>query len=117
MNEAPHHRLHDNGRRVIFPRPPEISLDATQVSEWRNGAVLYYNACVFIRVFFTLSCDGVFLARHWSPGQYFAVLEDGGRVSEYEIHCAVDITFAVELAIRVCVKRVLIRIELATVEH
>lgn len=67
-------------------------------------------------VFFTLSCDGVFLAGHWFPGQYSAVLEDGSRVSEYEIHCAVDVTFAVELAVRVRVECVLICIELTTIE-
>lgn len=69
-----------------------------------------------VRVDFSLGGDGVLLVGHRLPGEDVAVLEDDGGVTEHEIDCSNDVAFAVELAVRVCVKCVLETVESASVE-
>lgn len=46
-----------------------------------------------------------------------AVLEDNGRVPEYEVNGAIDVALAVELALRVSVEGVLVADDVAPVDH
>nr|GMD67669.1 hypothetical protein BHE74_00022651 [Ipomoea batatas] len=91
--------LHENGGRIILPRPAEEGVDAGEVSERRNGAVLDGNAGVVVRVEFSLGGDGVLLAGHGFSGVDPAVLEDDGGVSEDEVDGADDGAVFVELAV------------------
>ena len=59
------------------------------------------NARVLIRVGSGLSCHGVFLATHWFSDVDIGVLDDGDSVAADKVNGAVDITVAVELALRV----------------
>lgn len=72
---------------------------------------------VLIRVFSVLSCDGVFLLRHGLSRVEAAVLENNCSVAEYEIHGTVNVTFAVELTIRMCIHCVLVSDDVASVDH
>lgn len=58
---------------------------------------------VLVRVFSILGRDGVLLHGHGLSGVHVAVLEHHCRITKYEVHCSVNITFAEELALRVYV--------------
>jgi hypothetical protein len=47
--------------------------------------------------------------------QDVAALEDCNRVAENKVHAAVDIAFSVKLALGICVKRVLVTFNAASV--
>lgn len=53
---------------------------------------------------------------HGPPHVDVAVLEDYLGVAEYKVDCAVDLAVAIELPLRMCVKRVLVSFDAASVE-
>lgn len=59
------------------------------------------NSGVFIGIRSSLGGNCVLLVGHGASGDDIAVLDDDRSVAEDEIHGAVDINFAVELAERV----------------
>ena len=75
------------------------------------------NACVLIWVFAVLGSNGVLLPIHWLARIDATVLEYYGCIAEYEIHRAVDVTFAEELAIGVNIEGVLVSYDVAPIDH
>lgn len=75
------------------------------------------NPGVLVRIEFPLSGEGVLLPGDGFLREDVAVLEDDGRVPEYEVYRAVDVAVTVELAVGVRVERVLKGVEPAPVEY
>nr|GMD60927.1 Os01g0312600 [Ipomoea batatas]GMD70965.1 Os01g0312600 [Ipomoea batatas] len=81
-----------------------------------RSSVLDRNAGVLVGILPSLRGEDVLLIVHGFPGVEIAVLEDDGGVAEYEVHRAVDVAVAVELAEGVDVESVLVRNEAAVEE-
>lgn len=74
------------------------------------------NRRVLKRVIAALCGDHVCLAFQWPPDVNQTVLEDDRRITEDEIYGSVDVTFSVELALRVDHEGVLVSLDGASVE-
>jgi hypothetical protein len=74
------------------------------------------DAGALARIVPALRGDGVLLARQRHARPEVAALEHGGGIAEDEVHGAVDVAVAVELAVRMRVQRVLVPGDAAAVD-
>ncbi|CAA7398418.1 unnamed protein product [Spirodela intermedia] len=112
---------------VAVPRQPPRRVDqlvglgvASTLRQIRGGqdpASLNGGPGVLIRVRPALGGDHVFLARQRQSGVEVAGLENHGSVAEDEVHRAVDVALAVELAEGVGVEGILVPLKAAPVER
>ncbi|GER27489.1 ACT domain repeat 5 [Striga asiatica] len=111
-------RLHENDRRVIPPRPPQKCVGPTKTffPGGSDRAVVHRKARVFVRVGFSLGRYYVCSSGGRVLEEYEARLDDGSRVSEYEVHCPDYGAFAVELSFGVHVECVLFALDEALEE-
>ncbi|KAF7824807.1 putative pectinesterase/pectinesterase inhibitor 24 [Senna tora] len=63
-----------------------------------------------------LCCDGILLEWEWFSGIDVAALEDYSCIAKYEVYCAIDVTFSVELPQGMGIEGVLVPLEAAPVE-
>ena len=112
--------LHDNRPRIVLPRPTEVGLGSAvagrQVSSGTKGAIVKRRASNLVRVSAALSGDRIELALEGEARVDVARLEDDGGVAKDEVNGAVDVAFAVELAVGVGVEGVLVGLEAAPEE-
>lgn len=74
------------------------------------------NACVLVRICSSLCCDCVHFVGRVSRKDV-TILEYGSRVTEYEVNCAVDVAFSVELSVGMDIECVLVAFKAASVKH
>ncbi|KAH0465948.1 hypothetical protein IEQ34_006051 [Dendrobium chrysotoxum] len=107
--------------RVELPRAAEVRLDLPvhgfEVRRGLNVGGLDHDTCVLVLVGAALGCDHVGFSLLRSSGEDIAVLDDDRRVAKDEVDCAVDVAFAVELALCVDAERVLVSFDAASVEN
>jgi hypothetical protein len=109
--------LHHPHPCELPPRAAQVHRRAAEVRRAGDPALLEGDAGVLVPVVPALSRDGVPLARDGLPGLDAAVLEDHGGVAEDEVHRAGDVVLGVELPVRLRVERVLVRLDIALVQH
>lgn len=112
--------LHNNGPRVLLPRPAQKRLeradDGFEIGRGHDPGVVDGYTRVLKRVAPALGGDDVGLAPQGFAHVDDAVLDDDGGIAEDEVDGAVDVAWFIELALRVDEEGVLVALETAGVE-